>query len=206
MGGVNISNKPLAQIKNPIAAFERRFTFQKPITLLLKEKTFSWSGDDFNITDTNGQPYFKIKGKAFSMRQKKIFYDLYDQPIFNIKHELFSLRGRYKFFMKEGEQVAVNVDPVGFGNTRYQVTFINIFSGKKLILDLVCDFMGSICGIFLGNAEQGAPLICKIYKQYDSKLFFTGKNNYIVQISPNVDSALMLGLGVCFDEIKNDKK
>ena len=64
--------------------------------------------------------------------------------------------------------------------------------------------MGSICCIFIVIEEQGASLICKMTKQYEAKLFFTSKNNYYVQISPNVDATLMFWLGVCFDVIKND--
>jgi uncharacterized protein YxjI len=48
-------------------------------------------------------------------------------------------------------------------------------------------------------------MICRINKQYDGKDFFYDKQNYVVEISPNVDAALMIGLGIIFDEIKNDK-
>ena len=66
----------------------------------------------------------------------------------------------------------------------------------------MCDPGGSVCGIFHGNAKKGVPLICKISKEYK---LFSGGDKYIVEIPPNIDAALMLGLGVCFDEIKHDK-
>ena len=200
MGGINIRDKPLATNPNPIVAFEERFAFQKPITLLLKEKAFSFGGDDFNITDINKEPYFKIKRKAFSLSQKKTFYDLYGKPIYNIKHGYFR---SYKFYLgAEEQQVIVNVKTLGsFNNTEYQVTFKNRINGMDERLELICDYAGSICGIFNGYAKQGAPLICKITKKYK---LFSGGDNYVVEIAPNIDAALMLGLGVCFDEIKND--
>ena len=200
MGGMNVRDIPLATNPNPIVAFEERFAFQKPITLLLKEKAFSFGGDDFNITDINKEPYFKIKRKAFSFSQKKTFYDLYDKPIYNIKHGFFK---GYKFYLgAEEQQVIVNVKTLGsFNNTEYQVTFKNRINGMDERLELICDYTGSICGIFNGYAKQGAPLICKITKKYK---LFSGGDNYIVEIAPNIDAALMLGLGVCFDEIKND--
>ena len=64
--------------------------------------------------------------------------------------------------------------------------------------------MGSRGGIFHGSARQGAPMICRINKQYDAKNFYFDKQNYVVEIAPNVDAALMIGLGIIFDELKND--
>ena len=64
--------------------------------------------------------------------------------------------------------------------------------------------MGHRCGIFHGKAKEGDPMICRINKQFDAKNAFWDKQNYAVEISPNVDAALMIGLGIIFDEIKND--
>ena len=47
-------------------------------------------------------------------------------------------------------------------------------------------------------------MICMINKQYDAKNYFYNKQNYVVEIAPNVDAALMIGLGIIFDELRND--
>ena len=200
MGGMNVRDIPLATNPSPIVAFEQRFAFQKPITLILKEK--SYIGDDFSITDINKEPYFKIKRKSFSSSQKKTFYDLYDKPIYNIQHGFW--KGVYNLNLGEDDkQTIVKVVSLGsFNNTEYEATFKNLLNGKDERLELMCDAGGSVCGIFHGNAKKGAPLICKISRE--NKLF-SGGDKYIVEIPPNIDAALMLGLGVCFDEIKHDK-
>ena len=46
MGNENL-NVPLAMNSVPIVAFDQRFAFPTPVTLLLKEKIFSFSGDDY---------------------------------------------------------------------------------------------------------------------------------------------------------------
>ena len=202
---VSINSNQLSYPRNPIVATENRFIFQQPIYLSLRERIASWSGDDFAITDLNGTPFFKCSGKVFSMRQKKILYDVYMNPIYNIKHELLSMRGRYKFmYGGQGDRVIASVDPINAFSSHYSINFYNLATGRNDYLELACDFMGSKCGIFHGKAKEGAPMICRINKQYDAKNYFYDKQNYVVEISPNVDAALMIGLGIIFDEIKND--
>ena len=203
---VSINSNQLSIPRNPIVATDNRFIFQQPICLSLRENIASWSGDDFTITDFYGTPFFKCDGRAFSMRQKKVLYDIYMQPIYNIKHEIFSLRGRYKFnYGEQGDRVIASVDPIDAFKSHYSISFYNLATGRNDYLELACDFLGSKCGIFHGQAKQGAPMICRINKQYDAKNFYYNKQNYVVEISPNVDAALMIGLGIIFDEIKNDK-
>ena len=204
--GNDALNTPLAMNSPPIIAFDQRFAFPTPVSLILREKVFSFSGDDFKITDIYNNPYFLIKGKFFTLHQRKNFYDLYGKPIFNIKHEIFSLRGRYRFCLGESDQEVVKIDPKSkITNRNFEVTFTNYATGRTELLDFCCDLLGSACGIFYGKADKGAPCICKIHKQYDGKNFFAGKQNYLVEISPNVDASLMLGLATVFDEIKNDQ-
>ena len=134
-----------------------------------------------------------------------MLYVMYDRPIFSMKYELFSLRGRYRFFFKDSENLTVKVDPLSIiSKTYYEVIFLNLLNWKNEQIELVFDFIGSVNGIFYEREKEGAPMICKIMKQYDAKLFLTAKDNYIIEISPNVDAALILGLAVCFDEIKKN--
>ena len=110
---MNVRDIPLVTNPSPIVAFEQRFAFQKPITLILKEK--SYIGDDFSITDINKEPYFKIKRKSFSSSQKKTFYDLYDKPIYNIQHGFW--KGVYNLCLGEDDkQIIVKVVSLGSFN------------------------------------------------------------------------------------------
>ena len=46
-------NEPLQPQPAPIWAIERRFCVPQPVTLRLREKFLSFSGDDFKISDAN---------------------------------------------------------------------------------------------------------------------------------------------------------
>ena len=202
---VPINSNILSTPRNPIVATNASFAFPYQVNLFLQEKIYSWTGDDFNITDFNGTPYFRCGGKAFSFREKKVISDIYGIPIYNIKHELLSLRGRFKLYFGDvGDRIMASVDPVNTLGSIHSVTFFNIATGQNDYLELACDLVGSRAGIFHGSAKAGAPLICRINKQYDAKNYFYNKQNYVVEIAPNVDAALMIGLGIIFDELKNE--
>ena len=152
-----------------------------------------------------GRPYFKCGGRLISFRQTKVILDVYGIPIYNIKHEIFSLRGRFKLYQgNTGAREIASIDPISTFGSLYSISFYNLATGRNDYLELACDLMGSRCGIFHGSAKQGAPMICRINKQYDAKNFYFDKQNYVVEIAPNVDAALMVGLGIIFDELKNE--
>ena len=152
-----------------------------------------------------GTPYFKCDAKLNSLRKKKFITDIYKMPIYTITQEVLSLRGRFKFLYGDTEKVIGSVDPIRtFGNL-YSVNFFNLAINRNDYLELACDYKGNRCGIFHGEAEKGAPLICRMTKRHDAKNAFLDLQNYDVEIAPNVDAAFMVGLSIVFDEIKNDK-
>ena len=73
----------------------RRFVLPQPTEFKLQEKTLSLSGDSFSIkrADT-GDPYFKVKGKALSLKDSNTLLDMNGTPIYKMNDALMSLRGR----------------------------------------------------------------------------------------------------------------
>lgn len=74
----NSSSAPLAPLtpqQVPVGVHPP-FTYGQEITLLLKEKVFSFSGDDFSVKDVNGNVIFRLDGRTMSLRGKKSTYAL----------------------------------------------------------------------------------------------------------------------------------
>lgn len=68
---------------NPAVAVFTSFVAQGPVTLVLREKVFSLSGDDFSVKDAaTGRTVVKCKGKVVSFRDRKSEYctSLADDP------------------------------------------------------------------------------------------------------------------------------
>ncbi|OUM62308.1 hypothetical protein PIROE2DRAFT_44426 [Piromyces sp. E2] len=200
------SDDPIQPPKNDIVGIEPRFVFRNPLTLILREKIFSFSGDDFSIKDINNVEYFRCKGKALSIRDKKILYDLYQKPILNIQHKILTLKGNIKIYAEDKQdKILATINKKSFISVKkYIIEFYNQATEKTEYLDMKCDFFSYSCGIYYGHEKEGAPLICKITKKIDMKLVFTTQENYFVQIAPGVDAALMMAIAICFDEYKNE--
>ena len=76
---------------------------------------------------------------------------------------------------EQGDRTIASVDHINSFNSHYSINFFNVATGRNDYLELGCDFMGGKCGIFHSKARQGAPLICRVNKQFDTKNFFYNK-------------------------------
>ena len=52
-----------------------KYVRNEPTVLKLREKFFSFSGDDCTIKDLNGKDWFKIEGEAMSISSKRFMTD-----------------------------------------------------------------------------------------------------------------------------------
>jgi len=202
----NYSSKDVQVPPKPIIGVERRFVFQQPVTLYLDEK-YSFSGDDFSIKDSNGTSYFKCKGKTFSLRDKKVLYDLYDKPILNIQENAFFGHGIKIYSGKSTDNMLGSISRKSLlKKNKYQYSFFNLATNENDVLDIKCDFIGCSCGIFYGKEKEGAPMICSITKTKQLFSFANGHDHYQIRIAPNVDASLMVALTLCYDELKHESE
>ncbi|KAG4089728.1 hypothetical protein H8356DRAFT_1717014 [Neocallimastix lanati (nom. inval.)] len=187
--------------KDKIVAVDDRFVLKENTVLMLKEKIISLTGDDFSIKDVNGVCYFKCKGKAITMRGKKEFYDANGKLLFSLKNKLLAVKKTIKVYEGDSDSktLAVVKPKSALFLKNCEAEFFNKTTGKTDKFNMKCDVIGFRCHVY-----HGSDLICKIHKKFDGKLAFTGQNNYYVEIAPNVDIALMLAIGICYDEIRND--
>lgn len=90
---------PLVPQQIPICAVEPRFCLPRAVQLKIKEKMFSFSGDDFKIADpSDGTIYFRCAGKAFSLRDKKTLLDNMGQPVLNMKEGLLTFTDKFTIY------------------------------------------------------------------------------------------------------------
>ena len=93
----------------------RRFVLPQPTEFKLQEKTLSLSGDSFSIkrADT-GDPYFKVKGKALSLKDSNTLLDMNGTPIYKMNEALMSLRGRMYIIDPTTKQPVITLRKKGF--------------------------------------------------------------------------------------------
>ncbi|RSH83779.1 hypothetical protein EHS25_005394 [Saitozyma podzolica] len=89
----------LHPVNPPLGVFPQ-FCVNVPTTLVLKEKAFSFSGDDFAVKDSNGVPVVRCKGKALSFRDRKVITDSVGKPLFHLRNKVISI---HKTFVAEDD-------------------------------------------------------------------------------------------------------
>ncbi|KAJ7571606.1 hypothetical protein O6H91_01G168800 [Diphasiastrum complanatum] len=76
-----------------------QFCSPYPTEYVIQKKVLSLSGGDFNVTDTNGNLFFKVDGRVWSMREKRVLLDALDTPVLCMKRKYLSLHSTWWAFL-----------------------------------------------------------------------------------------------------------
>jgi len=201
---------PLYPCPEPICATEPRFILPQGVTLRLREKAFSISGDDFNITCANtGVEYFKCQGKVFSLREKKILRDNNGVPILNFKEQLIAITDKFNVYAGDGSdrQICKFKTKYTFIKAKMTTDFPDVCTGANRHIVLKGDWRDKRGVIYWGEPKQGGVPIAKIFRQMAGiKAMIAGTDDYCIEIAPGVDIALMVTMCIALDEHVRDSK
>ena len=193
----------------PIAIVDPRFVSQTAITLTLKEKMFTLAGDSFNIKDSNGQTRFSIRGKVFSLREKKVIYDAQGTPILTMKEAMCScIKAPNQYFSQgnSGKRLYKVVPKMTlFCNGKQVVKAKNLMDGETLTFTIKNNFNGSRGVIYFGNPRHGGYPVAYVSRPLNMKAVFTECRDYNVTIAANMDIAFVLTLAIAIDEKERDR-
>ena len=99
----------------------------------------------------------------------------------------------------ESDQIIANVEKNGFFTySKFNCRFKNLSTGGNDYIEISSANYQNFFGVYQGEEEKGAPLICKIYKNPNSDC--CSPSNFIIEIAQNIDACLMLGLALIFIE------
>ncbi|CCO30763.1 hypothetical protein BN14_04793 [Rhizoctonia solani AG-1 IB] len=161
--------------QNPPLSIMPAYAQNYELTLKLREKRMSLSGDSFEITDPQGRPYFQIEGSALSFREKKTLKQADGRPILNIQNKLLTIH-------------------------RQDVQFKNAADGRQVQFDLRGSFFDRNAEVTV----DGQP-VARISRQFmNSGQLLFDQQTYYLTVAPGVDAAMMVALCVCMDE-KSDQ-
>merc|ERR1712169_42626 len=193
--------------------FGRSYCSDHPRDLCMKEKSFSFSGDDFYINDNEtNNPVFKIKGKTMSLSDKKTLYDVHGSKIGMIKEKHLTLHRRM-YIVDNNDMVRVIVrkssyfqlaaaadawilkkplplDKVNKDETKSRPADINM-GGNWRAKNFVFVKQGQV----IGKTQR---------KGLTMRGVLAGKDTYFIHVPSFVDAALLTLLAVCLDEVFRD--
>jgi uncharacterized protein YxjI len=204
----HFENLQLQPMPEPICATEPRFCLPNPVQLRLREKYFSLSGDDFKISDANsGVVYFQCQGKYFSLREKKVLRDNMGVPVLNLKDQLISFTDKYKVYAGDSSdrQICKFNSQITFLKAKLSTSFVDVMTGRQRYVVLKGDWRDKRCVIYLGEPKQGGIPLAKIYRPLSGRTWMLGVDDYILEVAPGVDIALMVIMCIALDEHARDK-
>ncbi|KAJ1303287.1 hypothetical protein OPQ81_011484 [Rhizoctonia solani] len=191
--------------QNPPLGVMPAYAQNYELTLKLREKRWSLSGDSFDITDAQGRPYFKIEGNAFSIRSKKTLKQADGRSIFNIQNKLLTIHHQYLVYnadeSTDSEPLFVVKSHFSFTGAKMDVAFRNASDGRQIQFDLRGSFFDRSAEITV----DGQP-VARISRQFlNSGEILFNQQTYYLTIAPGVDAAMMVALCVCMDEKQNEQ-
>ncbi|WVW80493.1 hypothetical protein I302_102477 [Kwoniella bestiolae CBS 10118] len=185
---------------NPPLGLHPNFFAKQPTTLVLKEKVFSWSGDDFSVKDTNGFTVVKCHGQAISFRDRKVINDPNGNFLFGLRNKLLTIHKTFIGETQDERELFRIRKRMSFGS-KMEATFTNPSTGQPITLLLKGDFWGGSADISIENG----PVVAQISRQvFNMREVFTDQQTYFVTVAPGVDLALIAAICICFDEAKNE--
>ncbi|CAF9935573.1 MAG: hypothetical protein ALECFALPRED_006486 [Alectoria fallacina] len=173
----------------------------QPVTLHMKEKAFSLSGDDFTVKTVDGVEICKCKGKLLSVSDKKVFTDVQGQEIFAMKNKHFTIHKTFHAENPKGHELFVITKKFTVLANESTVTFKNESDGRNVELDVRGTWYDRSASVTFG----GEPVAHISRSIFNMREILADKDTYFVTVAPMVDLTMIAALCVSLDE-QDEKK
>lgn len=193
-------------IRLPMSSAAARYVLQQPVEFKLQEKAFSLSGDSFSVkrVDT-GEPYFKVKGNALSLKDSKSLLDANGNAIYKMSEALLTLRGRMSIVDATNKQPVLTLRKKGFipgFGTKTIQAWPGAAEEGTPYLEVKGDFFRKDFNIV--ETATGRTLASIKRKSFTLSNILLEKDSYVIRVEPGVDTALMVFFVVAVDEQYRD--
>lgn len=150
----------------------------------MTEKIFSF-GDDFTISDENGNPIYHVDGKVFTIGNKLSFQDMNGRELAHIQRRLLSWGPTYEI-TRGGVEVAVV--------KKHLFTLFRC----KFTVDIPGPDDLEAAGSFLEREytfTRGGAVVAQV-----SKKWFSWSDSYCIDVNPGEDDVLILASAIVIDQ------
>jgi uncharacterized protein YxjI len=200
---------PSAPMMNQAAVIiSPQFCAPYPVDLVIARKLLKLSEGNFGVTDVNGNIMFTVKGKLFSLRDRRILLDNSGNPIVSFQQKILTAHRRWKVFRGDSSSDKDLLFSVKKSSLLQFKTKLDVFLASNTKED-VCDFKieGSwferSCTIYAGESNN---IVAQMHRKHSVQSIVLGKDTFGVTVYPNVDYAFIVALVVILEEINEDRK
>jgi len=211
MGCVNSTDKVDVTLKamedsNELCVFGPQYMVPpgQNAIIRLNQKIFSFSGDTYKIINVKDESVkFNCKGKILSLQDKKVIYNEKDEPLFVMMEKLLQLDDKQTVYRcgADGKQKD-ELYKIGsnLGNTTQYTDGLKNQAGKAITLNGDMSFVSYKGSIWYGEVGKGVP-IAKLCSPLEWKNFLQSEGDYLVEIAPGVDMALIVSMVLAYAEM-----
>eukprot|EP00992_Anisonema_acinus_P010291 TRINITY_DN6465_c0_g1_i6.p1 TRINITY_DN6465_c0_g1~~TRINITY_DN6465_c0_g1_i6.p1 ORF type:complete len:182 (+),score=42.99 TRINITY_DN6465_c0_g1_i6:64-609(+) len=175
------------------------FTFPHPTHWVVTEKTMSLTGNDFVVKDGHGQVVFRGKGKTLSLSDQITLENAHGHPVLGIKKEHMHIHPTYVISTMDGKPLVTCQAKIMTLKPQ-----VKVFKGdsKDLMLRLEGNFTGR--NFKFVDATTNANLAFSHEKHSNISGIMFGSDEYVIEVAPHVDSALMMALVMVMDTMQDN--
>ncbi|KAI1455428.1 DUF567-domain-containing protein [Annulohypoxylon moriforme] len=190
----------LAPFNRPVGIFAP-FIAKASETLVLKEKVASLSGNSFDITLSNGQPIFKVKGESLTLSNRMNVMDVGGNLLFCIRKKHLTIHTTYYAENPSGDEIFEVQSKFRLGGSKFIGSFTSA-SGQQEHLLMKGDWTDTSAEI---TDEASGQVAASIYRdRWNARELLGGQQTYNVTIAPNVDMAVIVAMCICLDMKRNE--
>lgn len=157
---------------------------------MVRQRMFS-IGDDFWITDEQGDRAFLVDGKAMSIRQTMEIKDPTGAVVASVHKKLVALRDTMQ--IERDGRVIATVRREMFSPLHHK-SAVDLADGRTL------EAVGNLTGREF-DIKDGDHTLARV-----SRAWFQIRDTYGVDVAPGEDDAMLLAAAVCLDRIHHDEE
>jgi len=192
---------------------DQRYLRGENTVLKLREKFFSFSGDDCSVKDMSGNKWFNIEGSSFSLHSKRKLLDGQGTEIAGYQKKLLSMHATAYITIEQAGQTMVlaTVKKQSFMQLESSadiyihnppVNLDNVTtSGMAAAIHVEGDIISKKYDFMMGDLQTNPYKIAQVVRKF--KLVMEN-NSYFLEIGRNVDIAFLSLCTFAIDELFND--
>lgn len=195
-------------VMNAVAVISPQFCVGYPFDLAIVRKLMTLREGSFGVTDVNGNVMFTMKGKLFSLHDRRVLLDAAGNPIITYQQKMLTAHRRWQAFRGQSTDAKDLLFSVKKSSMLQLKTKLDVFLASNTNEDH-CDFRieGSwferSCVIYAGNTNN---IIAQMHRKHSAQSILLGKDDFRMTVYPNVDYAFVVALAVILEEINEDRQ
>ncbi|XP_057972775.1 protein LURP-one-related 15 [Malania oleifera] len=157
----------------------------------------------FTVADMSGNVIFRVRRSLFNIRARHRLYNAVGMPLVTLRQKIMSIHGRWRAYMGDS---SYSRDLI-FNARRASVLGGKVISELNAYLPanisehfydfkIIGGYQSSTCTIYAGNC---VTVLAQMQKRPDlGALSISGREQYVLRVSPNVDYAFIVSLLIIF--------